>query len=79
MTPPVGFKISLDGQDFHLVEVGPHTRTDGSPSFLLTWKTACPSCGDGFTIVGGMSFGAPDRRRCTACRQPGKPVRKERK
>ena len=52
-------------QPYRLVEIG---------AKYVAWKTNCITCGTVFEITTGKSSNGPwhHRRRCDACKQPGK-------
>lgn len=76
--PPLGVIVRLDEQAFELVAAEPYTRqTDGMPSALLTWETACPVCGEPFRCASGMKVTSLTRR-CERHRNKSKPVKGKR-
>jgi hypothetical protein len=72
--PEMGTVLSLDEQDYELVGITPHERADGAKTTLLVWDTTCPTCGDGFEVMSGLSTKGINRR-CAGCRVAGKPVK----
>lgn len=78
--PPLGTRILLDDQVYELVEAEPYVRkTDGRPTYLLHWETACPAkdCGRPMRVTSGMLI-AGLQRRCEAHRLHTKPVKGKR-
>lgn len=71
---PHGFAIESKGQQFRPVRVEPHVRKSGEPTRVIVWETECPDCKATFECISPLVFKAP-RRRCDACRKPGKPCR----
>lgn len=71
--PNVGTVLKLDSQEFELVRIVPYLRLDGTPSTLLVWEAACPSCGCKFEVKSGLKANAINRR-CGSCKRVGKPV-----
>lgn len=76
-SPAIGAVVYLDDQVYELRGSEPYTRKDGAVSALLTWETACPSCGETFRVKTGLSAGAINRR-CANCAKPFKPVKGKR-
>ena len=72
--PSIGMVISLDDQDYELVEVQPYDRIDGTATNLLVWSAACADCESEFTVKSGLTFKAPNRR-CEKCKKAGRPVK----
>jgi len=74
--PPLGTRILLDDQVYELIEAEPYIRkTDGQPTRLLHWGTACPEtgCGHPMRVTSGLMV-AELQRRCAAHRLITKPV-----
>ncbi len=68
--PAIGSVLTADGQRFCLVAAEPYTRRDGSASMLLTWRSACPTCGTEFEVRSGLRTKSLTRR-CEAHRTAG--------
>jgi len=75
--PIEGTLLKIDEQVYELRETYPHHRNDGSPTTMLVWETACPSCGDDFTLKTGMKVNSINRR-CPKCSNAAKPVKGKR-
>lgn len=75
--PSIGTVIRFDAQEFELVSERDHVRKDGLPSKVLTWISACPTCGDQFEQTSGLASNGWTRR-CATCRRAGKPVKGKR-
>lgn len=64
------------GQAFRFAGMVEHTKPDGSVIPLAAWETACPDCGRPHVV---KTKPEPDldrlRRRCDACKAPGRKVR----
>lgn len=53
--PAVGHKFYARKRFYKLLTVEPYIRkSDGVPSWLLTWGTVCPGCKKPFTFLTGM-------------------------
>lgn len=50
-----GSKFELRGQTYELVKKDPYTRQDGTPTFVLTWKSPCVTCGTHFETTTGLT------------------------
>jgi hypothetical protein len=61
--------LSMPNASTHATE----WRRDGIMVTLLVWETECPDCGAAFEEKTTVRKSAP-RRRCKACKRPGKPV-----
>ena len=72
--PAVGLSVSLDGQQFDLVEHRTHTKQDGSETIFLVWLTGCADCGREFTTTSPWAQ-PPGNRRCDEHKKPGTRVR----
>ena len=75
---PPDFIIEFDQQIYRPLCVRPHVKQDGSEIRVIEWLTNCPLCGGEFTAVTTMKFAQP-RRRCDACKAPGRRVKTDRK
>lgn len=75
---PWGFAIEHDGQRYWPLRVREHVNRKGEETSIIEWGTTCPTCGEEFSIITSMTFREP-RRRCDACKAPGRPVRFDRK
>jgi hypothetical protein len=76
--PPLGVIVRLDDQIFELVAAEPYTRkTDGAASWLITWESACPKCGEPFRCTSGRVV-TTMTRRCGLHRMGSKPVKGKR-
>ena len=69
--PAVGHSYTrTSGQRYELIEVQPYVRRmDKGASFLLTWRSACLTCGTDFTVTAGMKTNGLNRR-CAAHKSP---------
>jgi hypothetical protein len=70
---PEGFRIEWRGQSYRPLGTRDHTKADGSVIPVIDWETACPDCGQHFTIFTTLAFHDP-RRRCDACKDPNRRV-----
>ena len=75
---PPDFAIEHDGQVYRPAAVRPHTTQRGEVIRVVEWITNCPRCGVEFTVMTKMVFREP-RRRCDACKAPGRPVSADRR
>jgi len=75
---PPDFSIEYDQQVYRPVCVLPYVNRRGENTRLVEWLTNCPACGSEFTITTTMKFHEP-RRRCDACKAPGRRVKADRK
>jgi hypothetical protein len=66
-----GVVVVFDSQEFRCIGYVPHRKADGTETTLLGWDTECPSCGVTFGLKTTVVFRRP-RRRCDACKAPGK-------
>ena len=71
---PPGFGVTVGKQTFMAIGLRDHTRRDGGQTKLVEWETTCPDCGQRFRVMTTIVFTWP-RRRCDACKAPGKRVR----
>lgn len=62
-----GERMDMYGQDYTLLRLIPHVRTDGQVSKIVEWEANCRSCGQPFTFMTAMKFRSP-AKRCKACR-----------
>lgn len=60
--PEVGTILTADDQRFRVVAAEPYTRLDGTASTLLTWSSACPTCGTEFEVRSGLRSKSLTRR-----------------
>ena len=60
--PAPGSVLAVDDQRFRLIAAEPYTRRDGTASALLTWSSACPTCGTEFEVRSGLRTKALTRR-----------------
>ena len=75
--PDAGTVVLLDDQQYELREARPASRNDGSHTVLLDWESICPVCGEAFVVTTGLKAKSLNRR-CTACKNPNKPVKGKR-
>ena len=75
---PPDFAIEYDQQIYRPICVRPHVNKEGRETRVVEWLTNCPRCGDEFTITTTMLAGQW-RRRCDACKAPGRRVKSDRK
>ena len=68
-----GQLVTHRGQVYEVVAVKPWKRRDGTPTKVLVWRTRCPDCGGVVEFSTGLMVWSW-RRRCDACKKPGKPV-----
>lgn len=71
---PVGTLVLRDGQRYALVGIRPHTRKDGSATWLTCWQTTCPDCQGEFLATAPAILAGREKittRRCPKC-APGK-------
>lgn len=73
-TPNLGTMLVIDGQEYELREVRPHTRQDGGETQLLVWEAHCAACGAEFETTTAIKSKSINRR-CSGCAQAGKPVK----
>lgn len=73
----VGLVLEVDEQRFHLIVLTPHTRADGTPTFVARWEADCALCGEGFEVETGL-YGRTPTRRCEPCRKVPKSGMKRR-
>jgi hypothetical protein len=73
--PLVGTVLVSRGQTYVVVAVRPYLRRDGTPTHLVTWRSACADCGAHFAVTTGLRTMAEFNRRCSRHRAPGKKVR----
>lgn len=77
---PDGFSIEHDGQTYRPLRLRHHVNRFDAPVTLIDWLTACPSCGSEFEITTTLQWSTGRlRRRCDACKAPGRRVRVERR
>lgn len=69
----VGEIAVFRGQRYEVIGVRDHVRGDGSSVPVVDFKTSCPDCGSAFEVFTKLDFRDP-RRRCDACKSPGKKV-----
>jgi len=71
-TPPgLGTRFTLEDQSYVLIKIQPHTRRDGRPSMILTWRSQCLTCRANFEVTTGLSLQYVNRR-CPAHHAPGR-------
>jgi hypothetical protein len=75
---PPDFAIEYDGQIYRPIGVLPHITRDGRQIRMIEWVTNCPRCGVEFTIA-TTTLARNWRRRCDACKAPGRKVKADRK
>lgn len=68
-TAPIGSLKHYRGQTFIAVGWRVYTRSDGTPSAIVTWACRCLDCGDRFLQTTGRSFPRYPTRRCKAHRR----------
>lgn len=73
---PIGFSIAINRQCSTVVSHEAYRRKGGTEATLTAWQAECATCGEGFTQK-TASGRLPERRRCKAHHQPGRPVRQE--
>jgi hypothetical protein len=76
---PADFAIIYDEQIYRPSCVMPGHNRHGEPTRIVEWLTNCPTCGVEFTITTGMIWRDAPRRRCDACKAPGRRVKTDRK
>lgn len=60
-------------QSFTLLRHEPYTTDDGRRSAIMTWRSDCMDCGQGFNFTSGLTTGA-FYRRCKKCRRGKQPT-----
>lgn len=73
IVPMAGKTIDYDGQRYVLIGSEPYRRKDGQLSVILSWKSACPECGDPFVVTTGLVIRHLNRR-CPLHHKKGQPV-----
>ena len=77
---PPDFAVEHDQQLYRPIAVMPYVNRNGEVTRVIEWLTNCPSCGVEFTITTGMKWRDKwPRRRCNACKAPGRYVKTDRK
>lgn len=72
--PDIGTLLMKEGQRYELVSANGHTRKDGAPTILLTWRSHCADCGSTFEVVTGLRAKGSINRRCPLHTSPGRAV-----
>jgi hypothetical protein len=70
--------VICDQQRYECVGRRKHTTKDGRNIELLVFQSNCASCGNQFELAIGekaLETNFSPNRRCSNCKQPGKPVR----
>ena len=75
---PPDFAVEHDQQVYRPVCVIPRIDRNGEQTRFIEWITNCPACGQELVATTGMRFREP-RRRCDACKAPGRHVKTDRK
>jgi transposase-like protein len=78
MNLPDDLAIEWDGQRYRPIATQKHVKLNGEEITLIAWDTVCPSCGSPFVVLTTSKFTGP-RRRCDACKAPGRRVKSERR
>ncbi len=74
--PEVGETLSYKGQLYTAVSSYERDRKDGSTALILTWASACATCGAPFTMTTPASSKKFEpNRRCQKHKRPGHRVR----
>ena len=74
--------ILYDRQRYECIGRRNHITKDGRSTTLLVFESDCPGCGNQFELMIGekaLEANFSPNRRCSDCKQPGKPVRGRRK
>jgi hypothetical protein len=71
--PAIGTRMQYITQEYVLIGKTAFRKRDGTMGVMLSWETACPTCGDIFRTSSALHGGGPTRR-CKAHRSGGTQV-----